>query len=323
MKDLSIVIPVYNSQDNLAELARQIQDALSDMRYELILVNDGSRDRSWDVIVELCKVYPDIIGVNLRKNSGQDNAIMAGLSYAAGNYTVIMDDDIQHSPYDIMKLYDECRKGYDICYANFLKKNQALWKNLGSWFNGKIADILIDKPKHIYLSPFQIIRKDVVDEVLKYRGPYPYVQGLLLQITSNVTQITIDHHERFRGRGNFNFFRSMSVFFKLATSFSVYPLRIASLMGFLVASLGFGLAVYYLIDYFLSDHKVEGWLTLVLINLIIGGMVLTSIGLIGEYMGRMYLSLNAKPQYTIKETVHFKEDDPDDSLLENRGLPIQ
>jgi undecaprenyl-phosphate 4-deoxy-4-formamido-L-arabinose transferase len=309
MKDLSIVIPVYNSQDNLAELARQIQDALSDMRYELILVNDGSKDRSWDVIVELCHVYPDIIGVNLRKNSGQDNAIMAGLSYATGNYTVIMDDDIQHSPYDILKLYDECRKGYDICYANFFKKNQALWKNLGSWFNGKIADILIDKPKHIYLSPFQIIRKEVVDEVLKYRGPYPYVQGLLLQITGNVTQITIEHHERFQGRGNFNFFRSLSVFFKLATSFSVYPLRIASLFGFLVASLGFALAGYYFIDYFLSDHKVEGWLTLVLINLIIGGMVLASIGLIGEYMGRMYLSLNAKPQYTIKETVRFKEGD--------------
>jgi undecaprenyl-phosphate 4-deoxy-4-formamido-L-arabinose transferase len=307
MKDISIVIPVYNSQDNLVELARQIQDALSEMRHEVILVNDGSKDGSWDIIVQLCRQYPNLIGVNLRKNCGQDNAIMAGLSHASGDYTVIMDDDIQHSPYDIINLYDECRKGYDVCYANFLKKNQALWKNLGSWFNGKIADVLLDKPKHIYLSPFQIIKKEVVDEVLKYKGPYPYVQGLLLQITSHVTQITIDHHERYKGKGNFNFFRSMSVFFKLATSFSVYPLRIASLLGFLVASIGFGLAIFYFLDYFLSDHKVEGWLTLVLINLIIGGLVLASIGLIGEYMGRMYLSLNSKPQYTIKETVQFKE----------------
>ena len=231
----------------------------------------------------------------------------AGLSHASGNFTVIMDDDIQHSPYDIIKLYDECRLGYDVCYANFLKKNQALWKNLGSWFNGKIADILIDKPKHIYLSPFQIIRKEVVDEVLKYTGPYPYVQGLLLQTTNNVTQITIEHHERYKGKSNFNFLRSMSVFFKLATSFSVYPLRIASLLGFLVASLGFGLAVFYFLEYLFSDHKVEGWLTLVLINLIIGGLVLASIGLIGEYMGRMYLTLNSKPQYTVKETVKFNE----------------
>ena len=303
MKDISIVIPVYNSQDNLTELARQIHDALSDMRHELILVNDGSRDGSWQTIVGLCRQYDSIIGVNLRKNSGQDNAIMAGLSYATGNYSVIMDDDIQHSPYDIIKLYDACRQGYDVCYANFSKKKQALWKNLGSWFNGKIADILIDKPKHIYLSPFQIIRKDVVDEILKYKGPYPYVQGLLLQITNNVTQITLSHHERYKGKSNFNLFRSMSVFFKLATSFSVYPLRIASLLGFLVASVGFGLAVFYLIEYFVSDYKVEGWLTLVLINLIIGGMVLASIGLIGEYMGRMYLNLNAKPQYTVKETI--------------------
>jgi undecaprenyl-phosphate 4-deoxy-4-formamido-L-arabinose transferase len=307
MKDISIVIPVYNSQDNLVELARQVHDALSEMRYELILVNDSSKDESWDVIVQLCRQNHNLIGVNLRKNSGQDNAIMAGLSHASGNFTVIMDDDIQHSPYDIVKLYDACRQGYDVCYANFLKKNQALWKNLGSWFNGKIADILIDKPKHIYLSPFQIIRKEVVDEVLKYKGPYPYVQGLLLQTTNNITQITIEHHERYKGKSNFNFFRSMSVFFKLATSFSVYPLRIASLLGFLVASFGFGLAAFYFLEYLFSDHKVEGWLTLVLINLIIGGLVLASIGLIGEYMGRMYLSLNSKPQYTVKEMVKFNE----------------
>ena len=305
MKDISIVIPVYNSQDNLIELARQVHDALAEMSYELILVNDGSKDGSWGVIVQLCSQNHNVIGVNLRKNCGQDNAIMAGLSYATGDYSVIMDDDIQHSPYDIIKLYDECRQGYDVCYAHFLKKNQALWKNIGSWFNGKIADVLIDKPGHIYLSPFQIIRKEVVDEILKYKGPYPYVQGLLLQTTANVTQITVAHHERYKGKSNFNFFRSISVFFKLATSFSVYPLRIASLLGFLVASIGFGLALFYLFEYFLSDHKVEGWLTLVLINLIIGGLILASIGLIGEYMGRMYLSLNSKPQYTVKETVNF------------------
>jgi undecaprenyl-phosphate 4-deoxy-4-formamido-L-arabinose transferase len=305
MKDISIVIPVYNSQDNLIELARQVHDALAKMSYELILVNDGSKDESWGVIVQLCSQNHNVIGVNLRKNCGQDNAIMAGLSYATGDYSVIMDDDIQHSPYDIIKLYDECRQGYDVCYAHFLKKKQALWKNIGSWFNGKIADVLIDKPGHIYLSPFQIIRKEVVDEILKYKGPYPYVQGLLLQTTANVTQITVAHHERYKGKSNFNFFRSISVFFKLATSFSVYPLRIASLLGFLVASIGFGLALLYLFEYFLSDHKVEGWLTLVLINLIIGGLILASIGLIGEYMGRMYLSLNSKPQYTVKETVNF------------------
>jgi len=307
MKDISIVIPVYNSQDNLIELARQIHDALAQMSYELILVNDGSKDGSWGIIAQLCSQNHNVIGVNLRKNCGQDNAIMAGLSYATGNFTVIMDDDIQHSPYDIINLYDECRKGYDVCYAHFLKKNQALWKNMGSWLNGKIADVLIDKPRHIYLSPFQIIRKEVVDEVLKYKGPYPYVQGLLLQTTANVTQITIAHHERYKGKSNFNLFRSISVFLKLATSFSVYPLRIASLLGFLVASIGFGLALFYLFEYFLSDHKVEGWLTLVLINLIIGGLILASIGLIGEYMGRMYLSLNSKPQYTVKETIKFNE----------------
>jgi len=226
---------------------------------------------------------------------------MAGLSQAEGKFVVIMDDDLQHSPYDIKKLYEKCREGYDVCFADFPKKRQAWWKNAGSWLNGKIAVILLKKPGHIYLSPFQIIRNEVVKEILKYKGPYPYIQGLVFQITDNVTQLLVEHHERSKGRGHFNIVRSTAVFIKHVTSFSVVPLRISSVMGFTVAVFGFLLSLFYMFSYFIFRNVVEGWTTLILTILILGGLILMSIGLIGEYLGRLYLSMNDKPQYSIKD----------------------
>jgi len=306
MKKISIVIPVFNSEEILLELSRQIQDALTGLDYELILVNDKSVDGSWEKIRQLAGSHQNITGINLRKNFGQDNAIMAGLNFASGSYTVIMDDDLQHSPEDIIKLYHKCREGYDICYANFIKKKQAFWKNFGSWLNGKIAEILIGKPKYIYLSPFQIIRKDVIDRVIEYRGPYPYLQGLLLDLTDNVTQIDIKHHKRYKGESNFNFIRSLRIFIKLATSFSVIPLRVATLMGLISSVVGFLLILYYLFSHFFGERIVEGWTTIVLLQLTIGGLILLSLGAIGEYIGRIYLNINNKPQYNIKEVVNHQ-----------------
>jgi polyisoprenyl-phosphate glycosyltransferase len=303
MHELSIVIPIYNSRDNLSELVRQLYDALNEVTFEIILVNDRSTDDSWNVVEGLCRANSNFIGINLRKNAGQDNAIMAGLSHADGNYIVIMDDDLQHSPYDIPKLHEKCRQGYDVCFARFQRKKQAWWKNLGSWVNGVLAVSLLSKPRHIYLSPFQIIRKDVVAEILKYKGPYPYIQGLIFQFTDNVAQVAVEHHKRKKGKGNFNLVRSARVFIKHATSFSVIPLRISSIAGFFVAFAGFCLSIYYFISFFILKNVIEGWTTLILTILVLGGLVLMSIGLIGEYLGRLYLSVNEKPQYSIKEIV--------------------
>jgi polyisoprenyl-phosphate glycosyltransferase len=303
MKELSVVIPIYNSRENVVELNRQISEALHDLDFDLVLVNDGSTDDSWSIVKELCRTNSNIIGINLRKNSGQDNAIMAGLSHAEGKYIVIMDDDLQHSPYDLKKLYETCKQGYDVCFAHFLKKKQTWWKNLGSWLNGKVAVVLLRKPPHIYLSPFQIIRKEVVKEILKYKGPYPYIQGLVFQITDNVTQIMVEHHKRVKGKGHFDIIRSAAVFIKHVTSFSVVPLRISSVVGFTVALIGFCLSIYYFVSFFILRNVVEGWTTLILTILVLGGLILMSIGIIGEYLGRLYLSVNDKPQYSIKEIV--------------------
>lgn len=307
MKEISIVIPVFNSADILPELNRQINNALVNIDYELILINDKSNDNSWEIIKRLTGSHRNLTGINLRKNYGQDNAIMAGLNFATGNYIVIMDDDLQHSPEDITRLHNKCKEGYDICYAYFLKKKQAFWKNIGSWLNGKVAEILLKKPKDIYLSPFQIISRDIIDKVTKYHGPYPYIQGLLLDLTDNITQIDVGHHKRHAGKSNFNFIRSSRIFFKLITSFSVIPLRISTIMGFFLSSIGFILVPFYIYRYLFGDRIVEGWITIVLLQLIIGGFILVSLGVIGEYIGRMYLNINNKPQYNIKEVINYQQ----------------
>jgi len=301
MIDISIIVPVYNSEDNLIELNNQIKQNLKDINYELILVNDQSKDNSWQVINKLTNKYKNIIGINLRKNSGQDNAIFAGIQYAVGEYIVIMDDDLQHSPSDIIKLYEEIRKGYDVCYANFDKKKQALWKNIGSWLNGKMAEIIIDKPKNIYLSPFKIIKKDIIDEVKLTNYLYPYIDGIIFSITNNITQIDVKHYDRFSGVSNYTLLESIKVFMKLATGFSVFPLRVASFIGALTAMFGFMLGLYFIIEYFLNSSSLEGWTSMIVVMLFLGGIILMSLGIIGEYLGRIYLSINKKKSYTIKE----------------------
>jgi undecaprenyl-phosphate 4-deoxy-4-formamido-L-arabinose transferase len=299
---ISIVIPVYNSEECLLELNKQLTNAfLSFPSYELILVNDRSADNSWGKIIEICECNKNAVGISLRKNSGQDNAIMAGLKIAKGEYIVIMDDDLQHSPNDILKLYNECVKGYDLCYGLFNKKKQKLWKNMGSWLNGKLSEKLLSKPKEIYLSPFKIFRNEIAQEIIQYSGPYPYIDALLLTITHNISQIELEHHNRYKGNSNFNLLKSISVFIKHATGYSIYPLRLAIYLGFLSAFSSFVFAIYFLIDYFMHENKVEGWISTILLILFFSGVILISLGIIGEYVGRIFLTINKKPQYTIEK----------------------
>lgn len=305
MYEISVVIPVYNSEGNLIELEKQLQDALREYSYEVIFVNDYSKDKSWQEILSLCQQNNCITGINFRKNFGQDNALLAGLRQSVGKYVVIMDDDLQHSPYDIPGLYKTCSEGFDICYADYFQKKQAAWKNLGSALNGTLANILLGKAHDIYLSPFKIIRGSVVRNI-QFNGAFPYIDGILLELTHNVTSIKVEHHARHSGKSNYNLFRSISVFLKTLTSFSVIPLRVSAFLGFIIAILGFCLGIYYLIEYFMYD-TVEGWTTLIIVLLIVGGLMLISIGLVGEYLGRLYLTVNNKPQYSISEIVKKEE----------------
>ncbi len=301
--DISIVIPVYNSENILDELNLQITQALAKFSYEVILVNDKSPDKSWDKIVALTKINPNIRGISLKKNAGQDNAIMAGLGYASGEYVVVMDDDLQHSPGDIPKLYEKCSEGYDIVYGLFPSKHQSPWKNAGSRLNEYLAELFLKKPKGLYLSPFKIMRLSLVKEIKEYKGSFPYLDGIVLSVTSNITQIELVHQKRFDGKGNYNLIKSVSVFLKHVTGYSLYPLRLATIMGIMAAGLSFLLGVYFVIDYLTTATRVEGWITLVLLMVFFNGLILMCLGLIGEYVGRVYLTLTSRRQYVVDKVV--------------------
>lgn len=303
---LSIVVPVYRSARILPQLVAQIhaemcKEGLSD-RFELLLVNDASPDNSWQVIRSLAAAHPFIRGISLRRNFGQHNAIMAGLNHAKGDFVVLMDDDLQHPPHAIGDIVHALSKGYDVCYTNYLNRRHAAWKKLGSRFNDWIATHLLGKPEGLYLSSFKGLRKEVIREVIRYDGPYAYVDGLILDVTSSITTIDIEHQERHEGEGNYNLRRSISLWLKMATSFSVLPLRLATYAGFMLAASSLALIIFIVVQKFLHPELPRGWASLIATILLIGGIQTLCIGMIGEYLGRAYLKLNHKPQFIIGAT---------------------
>ena len=304
----SIVIPVYKSEAILPELLKQLNTELQKLGLrndsELILVNDASPDGSWKVLQSLTSQHDNLKAVNLAKNFGQHNAIMAGLRFASGDFVVLMDDDLQHSPAYIGKLI-EALKDDDVCFVRFEKRQHAAWKVVGSNFNNLLASHLVDKPKNLYLSSFKAFRKHINNAITQYEGPYPYIDGLILRSTNRIQVIDAIHHERFAGKGNYNLKRSVSLLLKMATGFSVAPLRLAILIG-----VGFGLlslltVIYVIVDKLMNPSVQPGWTSIVAIILAVSGVQMLFLGLIGEYMGRLYLNSNKKPQYVIREISGF------------------
>ena len=308
--DLSIVIPVYNSERIVPELVRRVAAAVGaqrpELKYELVLVNDGSAGRSWSMIEQACDAYPAVRGINLRINSGQHNAIMAGLRAASGAVIVVMDDDLQHAPEDIGQLHAKIGEGYDLCYAAFRRSQHALWKTAGSAFRDLTVHALLGVPRGIRISSFKAMTADIVREITRYEGPFPYVDGLALMVTRSVANVELEHHPRLDGRGHYSLRRSVSLWAKVAMNFSVVPLRVASWLGLGFAALGFAFAVYLVVQQLLFQRiPVPGWASLVIAILIVGGVQLLALGAIGEYLGRAYLHMTAKPQYVVKATKGF------------------
>lgn len=300
---LSIVVPVYRSAPILPLLTEKVQQEISTLAlpagFELILVNDASPDNSWAVIRELATRYPFIKGVNLRRNFGQHNATMAGLNHALGDWVVVMDDDLQHPPEAIGQMLAALREGYDVCYTRYLNRQHAAWKRLGSAFNDWVATHLLGKPKGLYLSSFKAMRREVVQEVIKYDGPYAYLDGLILGVTSAITAVDIEHQARHEGEGNYNLSRSVSLWLKMATSFSILPLRLASFAGFALAGFSVLMIIYVVTEKWLHPELPAGWASLIATILFIGGIQTLCIGMMGEYLGRTYLKLNRKPQFVV------------------------
>lgn len=313
--EVSVVIPVYGSERILPQLVERLQPALesscSTQSFEVILVNDCSPDDAWRVICELGATRPWLKGINLRKNAGQHNAVLTGMRFSSGQFIVMMDDDLQHDPQDISKILQKLRDGYDACYSRFRSRHHAPWKLVGSAFNDTVAQYLLKKPKGLYLSPFKGIVRGIRDEAVRFTGPHVYLDGLILSSTNNIASIELDHHERPDGKSGYSLSKSISLWLKMATSFSIAPLRLASVLGLIFSGFGFLSAVALVVQRFTLNVMPVGWSSLIVSVLILGGIQLLALGLIGEYVGRVLLHVNGRPQAVIGSTTNLGP--PDDA----------
>jgi undecaprenyl-phosphate 4-deoxy-4-formamido-L-arabinose transferase len=313
--DTSVVIPGYGSERILPDLVRRLGETLMAMhdndasRFEVIIVNDCSPDGLWDGIVAQSATLPRLKGIDLRKNAGQHNAVLTGLRFARGRRIVMMDDDLQHDPADIPKVVAVLDSGHDVCYARFRSRQHALWKRMGSRFNSLVADRLLSKPRELYLSPFKGIVRGIRDEMVRFTGPHVYLDGLIIASTNDIAMIDLDHFERPDGKSGYSLRKSISLWLKMATSFSIEPLRIASLLGLLFSGLGFVLAVALIIIRFTLNAMPVGWSSLIVSILILGGIQLLALGIIGEYVGRVLLHVNGRPQAVVGETTNMDRTD--------------
>lgn len=308
---ISFVIPCYRSENTLEIVVNEIKDtmvALQDYVYEIILVNDCSPDHTFAVIRKLCAENNNIIGVDHAKNFGQHAALMAGFHFASGDIIVCLDDDGQTPADEVDKLLDKLEQGYDVVYAAYENKRHSLFRNMGSNLNRKMTEVMLGKPKELYISSYFAAKRFVVDEMMKYQNAYPYVIGLVLRTTKNICNVTVNHRERLEGTSGYSLKKLISLWVNGFTSFSILPLRMASYGGTLVAIMGFIYAVYTVIAKITDPYRVIGWSSTIAIILILGGLVLLVLGMIGEYIGRIYISLNNSPQYVIRTVVNYEKD---------------
>lgn len=301
---VSIVIPVFNGEQSIGRLTNELIDTLGNLYdLEIVLVNDNSPDNSEAICISLYKEHPWIVRFySLARNVGEHNAVMAGLNQVSGEYIAIMDDDFQNPISELVKLLDYAtRNDCDVTYTYYKKKQHSLFRNLGSWFNDKVANFMLDKPKDLYLSSFKVMNRFIVGEIIKYELPYPYIDGLILRTTDKIATIAVDHHERRAGRSGYTLRKLIRLWLNMFTNFSILPLRISFIFGILTSTLGLVFAALTLIEKFSNPNMPIGYASVIIAVLIFAGIQLVSVGVIGEYVGRIFLSQNRKPQYTIRK----------------------
>lgn len=308
-KMISFVIPCYRSQATLPSVIREIQETMEGLRqytYEVVLVNDCSPDDTFETIRELCRENANITGINLAKNFGQHSALMAGFHQIKGDIVVCLDDDGQTPADEVGKLLEGIERGADVVYAKYAHKHHSGFRNWGSHVNELMTRVMLGKPKDLYVSSYFAARRFVVDEMIKYEYPYPYVIGLVLRTTKNIINVEVNHRDRLEGTSGYTLGKLLNLWFNGFTAFSVKPLRIATVTGAGCALLGFAYGIYTIIKKIFINPPglVTGFSALMSVLVFMGGMLMLMLGLVGEYMGRMYISMNRSPQYVVREIVN-------------------
>jgi glycosyltransferase involved in cell wall biosynthesis len=302
---LSIVVPLYNAAATLPALHQEISALEVAGGHELILVNDGSRDETEAVALKLTREsrLPTRF-LSLSRNFGEHNAVLAGLRVVSGRYVVTMDDDLQNPPTEALKLLAAAEtEKRDVVFGVYEHKEHSWWRNAGSWLTNRIADFVVDKPRKLYLCSFRCLSRFVVDEITKSRTPYPYVDGLIFQVTQNVGTVLVRHVERTQGSSGYNLRKLIRLWISMLVNVSVLPLRLMTLAGMITSALGFLAVIEVVLERLVAKTPPTGWSSLMAAVLLLSGTQLLLLGILGEYVGRIYLGVSEKPQSVVREEV--------------------
>lgn len=307
MKKVSFVIPCYRSEKTLEHVVTEIRETMEQLHhyvYEIILVNDCSPDDTFGVIRRLCDSYENIRGIGFARNFGQHAALMAGIRQAEGDYIVCLDDDGQTPANEVNKLLEKLEEGFDAIYAKYEHKHHSGFRNWGSGVNELMLRVMLEKPKELYISSYFAVKRFVAEDMIRYENSYPYVIGLVLRATKNITNVVVQHRDREEGNSGYTLKKLLGLWFNGFTAFSVKPLRIATTIGVISACVGFLYGIYTIIKRFVNPAVPMGFSALMAAVVFFGGMVMIMLGLIGEYVGRIYISMNNSPQYVIRERIN-------------------
>jgi undecaprenyl-phosphate 4-deoxy-4-formamido-L-arabinose transferase len=301
--ELSLVIPVFNGARTIAAVVEQITRIFEAIPFEVVLVDDGSEDDTEQVCTELVQKFPKrLVFVHLSRNFGEHNAVLAGLAHSHGRYVAVLDDDGQNPPEEVVRMLDELKKKQcDVVYGHYIEKKHSWLRNVGSRFNDRIATVMLKKPKELYLSSFKVMNRFLADEIVKYRGPYPYTDGLIYRVTRKIGQIQVEHRPSARGKSRYTFRKLVRLWLNMFLNFSIKPLRISVYVGLLASCLSVLALVLILIDkLWITPDLTVGIPTVLGCVVFFSGIQLMILGLVGEYLGRLYLDQTGTPQYIVR-----------------------
>lgn len=314
MKKISFVIPCYRSEATVGHVLAEIDEKMQTMQeyvYEVVLVNDCSPDDTLATLRRLCqeKAAGNGMrkGISFSRNFGQHAALMAGLRASTGDYVVCLDDDGQTPANEVDKLINKLEEGFDAVYAKYEHKHHSAFRNMGSKVNELMTRIMLEKPKELFISSYFAVRRFVVEDMIRYENSYPYVIGLVLRSTKNITNVVVNHRDREQGSSGYTLKKLLGLWFNGFTTFSVKPLRIATTMGVFSAGLGFLYGIYTIVKKFVNPDVPMGFSSMMAAIVFFGGMIMVMLGLIGEYVGRIYICMNHSPQYVIRERINMGE----------------
>lgn len=311
MRKISFVIPCYNSEKTIESVIAEIENTVKTRgrdTYEIVLVNDCSKDNVWEKIKNIARQNTHVKGICFSKNFGQHSALMAGYRKASGDIVVSLDDDGQTPADEVYSLIDKLEEGYDVVYASYEHKKHSVARNMGTKLNNCMCEVLLGKPKNLMITSFFAAKKYVIDEIIRYENSYTYVPGLVLRTTRNISSVPVCHREREIGNSGYSFVKLVALWVNGFTAFSVTPLRVSMFMGMGSAVIGFIYLIYVVINKFINPSVPLGWSSTTAILLLLGGMILFVLGMIGEYLGRVYISLNNAPQYVVREETGDKDE---------------